>query len=148
VIILDILFKQPKDGEKDHIVVKCRNISPELSDLLGQIKDADQVLVAYAENEIYRIKPADVYYIEAVDKKAFLYCEKIVYESKQKLYEFEDMLNLTAFMRISRSTIVNMSKVKSVVIALYGRLEVILENGESVIVTRTYVDVFRHRLSL
>jgi len=148
VAILDILFKQPKDGEKDHIVVKCRVISPELSDLLGQIEDADKALVAYAEEEIYRIKPSDVYYIEAIDKKIFLYCENVVYESKQKLYEFEEMLNLTAFMRISRSAIVNISKVKSMSVALYGRLEVILKNDERVIVTRSYVDAFRSRLSL
>jgi len=43
------------------------------------------------------------------------------------------------FLRISKSTIVNLSKVKSLTPSLSGRLEAALFNGEKVIISRQYV---------
>ena len=62
------------------------------------------MLVANIGSEIHRIAPEDVFYIEAVDNKTFLYCERAVYEIKQKLYELEE-LQINDFLRISKVTI-------------------------------------------
>ena len=146
--MLEVIIQETKVGEKEYVLVKCQKISPELSDLLDQIRDYDRALIAFTGNETHRINPSDVFYVESVDKKIFIYCENIVYESKERLYEFEEMLNPNVFMRISKSTIVNLSKVKSVSIALYGRLSLTLTNGEKVFVTRTHVDRLRGKLEL
>ncbi|MCL2841195.1 MAG: LytTR family transcriptional regulator [Defluviitaleaceae bacterium] len=146
--MLEVIIQETKVGEKEYVLVRCQKITPELSDLLDQIKDYDRALIAFADNEIHRINPSDVFYVESVDKKIFLYCESVVYESKQRLYEFEEMLNPNVFMRISKSTIVNLSKIKSLSIALYGRLEVTLANSEKVFATRTHAERLRGKLEL
>lgn len=145
---MDVIIQQTKDGEKEYVLVRCREISPEFSDLLSQIQEHDKILSAYSGDKIYRIKPSDIYYIEAVDRRIFLYCENIVYESKQRLYEFEQMLNANAFMRISKSTVVNTNKIKSLSVALYGRIDAILLNDEKIIVSRTYAEKLKGRLSI
>jgi len=99
-------------------------------------------------NDIHRVDPKDIYYIETVDSKTFLYCEKDVYESKQKLYELEETLISGDFLRISKSVIVNLSKIKSLSPALSGRLEAVLQNSEVVIVSRQYVGELKKNFGL
>ena len=140
---LKITIKEPPSGAEEEIIVLCHNISPELLEMLNAFKTvSSDVLIASVGNELHKIKPSDIYYFEAVDKKTFIYCEKNVYESKQKLYEI-DGLALKGFFRISKSVIVNLGKVKSVVPSLSGRAEAILDNKERVVISRYYVDEFK-----
>jgi len=132
-----IIIEPPLPGEEEQITIKCHNIPSELLRLLNVLKT--QHLIGYLGSEIYRIVPKDIFYIETVDNKTFLYCEKAVYESRQKLYELEEILTSSDFLRISKSIIVNLSKIKSLSPALSGRLEAVLQNGEIVIISRQYV---------
>ena len=139
---MKITIKEPPAGAEEEIIVLCHNISPELLTMLNSFKTPSNTLIASIGTELHKVAPSDVYYFEAVDKKTFIYCEKDVYEAKQKLYELEE-LALKGFFRISRSTIVNLSKVTSVVPSLSGRAEAILVNKERVVISRFYVDEFR-----
>jgi DNA-binding LytR/AlgR family response regulator len=135
---LKIVIDKPQDGEEEHIVVKCHNISPELLSVLNSLKAQGNSLIAYIGNEIHKVDPADILYIESVDNKTFLYCVGNVYESRQKLYELEEVLS-NDFLRISKSVIVNLSKVKSLIPSMSGRLDAILSSGERVVISRQYV---------
>jgi len=135
---LKIVIDKPQDGEEEHIVVKCHNISPELLSVLNSLKAQGNSLIAYIGNEIHKVDPPDILYIESVDNKTFLYCEGNVYESRQKLYELEEILS-NDFLRISKSVIVNLSKVKSLIPSMSGRLDAILSSGERVVISRQYV---------
>lgn len=55
---------------------------------------------------IHQIKLSDVYYFESVDNKVFMYCRDKVFESKQKLYELEQVVEGKKFFRASKSSIV------------------------------------------
>jgi len=138
VVNIRIVIEKPQDGEEEQIIVKCYNINSELLSVLNKIKTQGNLLIAYIGNEIHRVNPLEIFYIESVDNKTFLYCENKVYEVKQKLYEFEE-LAMHDFLRISKSTIINLSKIKSLVPLVSGRLEAVLSNGERVIISRQYV---------
>ena len=144
---MKIIIENPKDGEEEQIIVKCHAISPELLKALNALKAQDDMLVAKIGKEIHRVSPLDVYYIETVDNKTFIYCESDVYESKQRLYEFEE-LAFENFLRISRTVIVNLSKIKSLLPALGGRFEAVLINGERVIISRKYVSELKRSLGI
>jgi len=105
------------------------------------------LLIAYVGNDIHRVAPSTIYYIETVDNKTFIYCEKDVYEAKQKLYEFEE-LRLFDFLRVSKSAIVNMSKIKSLSPSISGRMEATLNNGERIIISRQYVNELKKNLGV
>ena len=135
---MKITIEEPTVGAEDEIIVKCRNISPELLSMLNSIKAPSNMLVANIGNEIHRINPTDIFYFEAVDRKTFIYCEANVYESKQKLYELEE-LGIADFLRISKSVIVNLNKIKTLIPSLSGNAEAILINNERVVISRRYV---------
>jgi DNA-binding LytR/AlgR family response regulator len=144
---LKITIEEPGDGEEEQIIIKCRGMTPELLRIVSQLK-AQDALVAYDRSEIHRVRPSDIFYIEAVENKTFLYLKEHVYESKQKLYELENLLVGCDFLRISKSVIVNLSKVRSLSPALSGRFEATLENGEKVIISRQYMGDLKKRLGI
>lgn len=143
-----IIIEEPQQNEEEQIIVKCHRISPEILRLLNAFKTQQQTLIAYVGNEIHRVSPSNILYIESVDNKTFLYEAQNVFESKQKLYELEEALDSHDFLRISKSTIVNLSKVKSLVPAMSGRLEAILKNDEKVIIARQYVHAVKISLGI
>ena len=144
---MKIIIEKPLDGEEEQIIVKCNNISPELLTVLNKLKTQGSMLIAYIGNEIHRVSPADILYIETVDNKTFLYGEKNVYETKQKLYEL-DKLAMPDFLRISKSAIINLSKIKFLIPSISGRLEAVLINGERVIISRQYVNEMKKSFGL
>ena len=144
---MKIIIEKPHEDEEEQIIVKCHNIGSELLNVLNSIKSQGNLLIAYIGNEIHRVNPTDVFYIETVDNKTFFYCDKNVYESKQKLYELEE-LAMADFLRISKSVIVNLSKIKSLMPSMSGRLEAALFNGEKVIISRQYVNELKKRFGI
>lgn len=89
----------------------------------------------------------EIYYVESVDKRSFIYTKNNCYESKYRLYELEEMLN-GFFVRCSKSMIVNLRKVKSVKSDIGGRLETQLLNDEQIIISRSYVKEIKRRLDI
>jgi len=142
-----IIIEIPKDGDEDEIIVRCRNLSPEIVQMLNKIRP-QELLIAYINNEVHRLHPSDVFYIESVNNKTFLYGEANVYESKHKLYELEEMLQNNDFLRVSKSLIINLNKLKSFSPAISGRLEAILTNGERIIISRQYVSALKTHIGV
>ena len=142
IIIEDLL-----EGEEEQITIKCHQVTPEIQHFINSFK-TQNILIGYSGNEIHRINVSIISYIETVDNKSFIYCDGKVYESKNKLYELEEMLAENDFLRISKSVIVNLSKIKKVIPALSGRFEVVLENALKVVISRQYVNELKKRLGI
>lgn len=88
----------------------------------------------------------EVCYIEAVDNKVFLYTAKQVYETRQKLYELEELLKENYFLRVSKSLLLNLMKVRAIKPALNGRFTAVLQSGEEIIISRKYVPALKTAL--
>ena len=82
----------------------------------------------------------------SMDGNAFFYCQKEVFSSKQKLYEFEALCVGTMLFRCSKSMILNAGKIDYVLPSLSGRFEAVLDNGEKVIISRQYVSTLKRLL--
>jgi len=144
---MKIIFEEPSAGAEERIIVQCHNISPELIKILNSLKTPNNMLIGYMDSDIHRVSPSDIFYFEAVDKKTFIYCVRDVYESKLKLYELEE-LAMNDFFRISKSVIVNLSKIKSLTPSLSGKVEAVLSNKERVIISRQYVSELKKALGV
>ena len=86
--------------------------------------------------------------LKSVDEKTFIYCENDVYESRMKLFEFEEALINSSFVRISKSCILNIDFIEKVKPMLNGKYEVLLINGEKLIINRHYVPDFKKKFGL
>ena len=145
---MKIVIETPKDGDEDEIIVRCRELDDELIELIKLLKAGKTRITGYLGEVIKQIPLNEIYYFEAVDNRVFAYCEKDVYEVKEKLYEISESFQHSDFQRISKSVIVNVSMIEFVSPMLGSRLEASLKNHEKVIISRQYVPMLKKKLGI
>ncbi|MCL2047467.1 MAG: LytTR family transcriptional regulator [Defluviitaleaceae bacterium] len=144
---MKIIIQEPPQNEEESIIFNVRCISDNISRAINLIKSPD-CLTVYINEEAFMLSVTDIFYVESVDLKTFVYAQKAVYRSKLKLYEIEEALSTGDFIRISKQVIVNVKKIKSVSPAGDSRFQAVLVNGERVIISRQYVPILKQRFGL
>ncbi len=136
---MKIVIEEIGKNEEEELILRCHEMNEELLRLIQHIRTVGNGVVGFDGSNIHRLRLEDIFYFEVVDNKAFLYCDKEVYESKWKLYEFEAFSKGSSFFRASKSVILNADKIAFIRPAFSGRFEAVLLNKEKVIVSRQYV---------
>ena len=145
---MKIIIETPADGEEDEVIIRCRELDEDLTYFINLLKAGKKHITGYHDGAIRKLSPKEVFYFESVDNKVFAYCETVVYEVKEKLYEIETLYQHTSFQRISKSVIVNVSLIEYVSPMLGARLEATLKNHEKVIISRQYVPELKKKLGI
>lgn len=130
------------------VVIHCRQMDDEVMRLKCHIELFDRKLQAKKDNEVHLVNSLDVLYFESVDNRTFLYTEEDVLEVRQRLYELEGILSDKDFIRISKSQIVNIHKIKSLRPELNRTILATMCNGEQLSISRKYVRAMRNMLSI
>ena len=130
------------------IIIKCPKVTDMINRMRYLLNNCDQRLSCTDNGKTHLINKHDVFYFESVDKRSFVYTAAEVYEISLKLYELEEMMSDRAFIRSSKSQILNIAKIKSLCPDFGGRIEVVMDNGESLIVSRRYAKLLKERLGL
>lgn len=105
-------------------------------------------IVGKADGKEFIINVEDIFYCESVDKQTYVYLEKEVIKCDLRLFEIEDKYRGTSLIRISKSLIVNMMKVKSIVPQINRNLTMVLMNEEQIICSRRYASMVRSVLKM
>ena len=145
--MMKITIETPNPGEEDEIIIRSTALDERLLKLIQALR-AEEKLTGYAEDRIVKLQPKDIYYFEAVDNHIFAYTAKEAYEVHKKLFELEQEYEHTDFLRISKSVIVNISKIAYVKPIFNGRFEANLKNDEKIIVSRQYVAALKKKLGI
>ena len=69
--------------------IHCHKISDEVREIIAFVKSRQGQLTGTADERQYEIAVSDVFFIESVDNKTFIYTKNKVYETRHKLYELE-----------------------------------------------------------
>lgn len=135
------------EKEKPELLeIYCHEIGDEVREIVTFVKSRQGQLTGIIEGTQYEIPVSDIFYIEAVDNKCFLYGREKVYESRLKLYELESELQSRYFLRISKSMLINLMTIRSIKPALNGRMTAVLQTDEQVIISRKYVPELKKAL--
>ena len=139
------IFKITKE-QPEQLEIRCHEITEQVREIVTFVKSRQGQLNGVINGKQYEIPVMDIYYIEAVDSKVFLYSSKKVYETKQRIYELESALREKYFLRVSKSLLLNLMKVKSIKPAVNGRFTAILQSGEEIMISRKYVPELKKAL--
>ena len=120
----------------------------ELEQMISRISLTHNTVVGMIDGETFFIPLGEIFYFESVDGKTFIYCDGSEYESPLRLYQIEEELTVECFSRISKSTIVNLRKVRSIKPEEHSRLVATLINGERLVVSRQYVKEIKRVLGV
>ena len=109
-----------------------------------------------ADNSILAVKKGqdivlldfdDIFMIRVEDKQTKVFTEDRDYLVKKPLYQIEESLD-SNFVRFSKTTIVNLRKIKRVAPSLKGMMFIELKNGLKDNISRKYLSDFKSALDL
>lgn len=145
-LFMKITINELETLEDIEIIVNCKRVDENLLKMIAAIRAFDRKITGNKEGKLFVLDVDEIYYFESVDKKTFMYMDKDVYENTMRLYELEEKFSNSDFFRASKSTIINLSKVKVITPVFGGKLEVVLENDEKLMVSRQYVPLLKSKL--
>lgn len=143
---MDVKIEKIGKENRELVLIRCYEVTDEVREIEAYVKSRQGSLSGTLDSRQYEIAVPDIFYIESVDGRTFLYTRDQVYETQRRIYELEDMLQNKRFFRISKSMLLNLMKIRSVQPAFNGRFTAILQSGEEVIISRNYVKDFKSAL--
>ncbi|KEZ85035.1 histidine kinase [Clostridium sulfidigenes] len=145
---MKIIINEVEDIEDVEIVINCKTIDENVTRIISKLKALEEKITGNKDGKIFILDTNEIFYFESVDKKTFIYMDREVFQTHLRLYELEERLKNTDFFRASKSTIINLRKVKNIVPMFGGRIEILLDNDEKLVVSRQYVPILKNKLDL
>ena len=109
--------------------------------------ESNDMLAVKRGSDIALLELSDVYMLRVEDKQVKVYTNSDEYLIKKPLYQVEETLS-TDFVRISKTTIVNLKKINRVAPSLRGMMFIELKNGLKDNISRKYLPEFKQALDL
>jgi DNA-binding LytR/AlgR family response regulator len=148
-VLVKLFLREDKDLPETEVEIRYRTKDDEVKALISAVNSSADVLIGIRDNgDSERLFVAKILYFEAVDRYVFAYCSTGVYRVRKTLYDLEDGLRDKSFVRISRSTIVNINQVRTIAPEDSRRIRLCLKNGEYLIVARNYVRDFKTAIGM
>jgi DNA-binding LytR/AlgR family response regulator len=145
---LKINIEESKGARELEVTIKCDTVNVEVERLISVIELHNHTITGKAKGKTVLLKPQEILYFDTVDEKVFIYTNNMVYETGLRLYEIEEKFESTSIVRVSKSAILNLMKVDQVAPMLNGRIKATLQNGETIIISRQYVSIFKKKLGI
>ena len=142
-----VRFEQVDAKEKEQALIRAVEKTGDILSAIDLLENGSGGISVLKDRETFFCKLTQIYYIESVDKRTYVYTKGDCYESRDRLYELEEKLGMY-YVRISKSMIVNLRKVRNVSAEPGGRMTAVLLNGERVIISRSYVKELKRRLGI
>lgn len=128
------------------VKIQCRRKTSRIHKLASMIQQFGMRIEAQIKEGIVQVDVNDIMYAETIDRKTFLYSEQEVYCYKGTLTKLEEELKTTSFLRISKTTLLNVRYLNYVKPYANHRLKATLTNGESLLISRNYIQDLKEYL--
>ena len=142
---MKIDIKQITEGEES-VTIRYRELTPPLNRIIGILRNESGKLWGRTDNGNICINRDDVLYLESVDDKVFAYTADNVLKLDGSLSSFLLEADDEAFFRCSKSTVINVDRVLALKSLSSNRIDVSMEGGEHIIISRRYASEFRKLL--
>ena len=131
------------------LVIYTAQITDEVTQLANQLRrSSEQRLLGFREDDTVLLEPDDVYSFFTQGQTVQARTKLGVMRVKYRLYELEESLPKTDFVRVSHSEIVNFKNVKSFEVSISGTINLKFSNGEYAYVSRRNVKAIKDYLGL
>lgn len=135
---------------EDEVTIRCAQVDDTIRKIHQFILDeaqSGQRITFYKDNQEFFFPLETVLFFETEDERIFAHTANDAYRIKFRLYELEELLP-KAFVRASKSTIVNISKVMSITRSLTASsLVQFVGSHKSIYVSRHYYPQLRQMLA-
>lgn len=146
---MKIVLEVDENLEEQEVIIKCPEINEDTMYLQKQISELLskrlQLQVSKGDADFY-IELHEIIFLETTNNLVAVHTADQIYESKERLYELENILP-GSFMRVSKSTIINTDKVRAIHKNITGASEVeFVRSPKKTYVSRNYIKILLQRL--
>ncbi|WP_195267359.1 LytTR family DNA-binding domain-containing protein [Eubacterium sp. 1001713B170207_170306_E7] len=146
---MDVEIKIDPALQKPCVIICTNALTAEISALAERLSASHpSMITAVSGGRIYLLDRKEIFRFYTEDQKTFVRCREQTYRVKHRLYELEDLLSGSSFVRISNSEIVNFSHVTSLDTSISGTISLRMTNGDKAFVSRRYVSRIKKYLGL
>jgi len=131
--------KRQVEGQPLTVIIEYPWWSESIDTLAKKIAGMDLAFTGRLEDRSVNISISDIYYIENVERKLFLYTGEEVYRFDGAMSDIEDRIAETGLVRISRTCIMNTDYLREIRQIKNSHLEAVMDNDEKLIVSRKYL---------
>lgn len=143
---MKLTINQNMELSEDEIIINCAYVDERMQKLIDYVRQFTFSLEGELEGKVYRIPIEEIYYIDSVDGRTFLYDKEHSYFCRQTIAALEGVLRYTVFVRISKNCLMNTAQLKCVEPYVNHRMKAELKNGEVLLVSRSYLENLREKI--
>lgn len=138
-----------KDIEEPYADIHTNELTENVTKAMSILEDdgSSEMLAVKKGSDIVLLQFSEIYMIRVEDKQVKVFTEHDEYLIKKALYQVEELLP-GDFVRISKTTIVQMKKIERVAPSLRGMMFIELKNGLKDNISRKYLPDFKKALDL
>lgn len=146
---MKIRIEVDKEIQEDEVIIRCKQLNDDVSNIqkaLTDILSKKAQIIFYKNNSEYYIPLSEILFFETEESSISAHTIDNIYQAKYKLYELEDILP-NNFMRVSKSTILNIDYIYSITKNLTSSSIVEFQNThKKVYVSRHYYKLLKFKL--
>lgn len=138
-----------KDIDEPYADIHTNQLTDNISKAMSILEsdESKDMLAVKKGSDIAFLEFSDIYMFRVEDKQVNVYTENTNYLIKKPLYQVEEDLD-QSFIRISKTTIINLKKIDRVAPSLKGMMFIELKNGLKDNISRKYLPGFKEALGL
>ena len=145
---MQVVVNENQNVEKVQVIINCKERDSRVRKIEDYLHQMTVSLQVVSKEGSCRISAEDILYVENVDRRTFLYTKEEMYEMKEPLYKFEEQLQHTGIVRISKNCLLNLDSLERVTPFHNHRFEATLVNGEKLLISRNYIEEIRKKLEM
>ena len=143
---------EDKNNLDEHVDIYYANMRPVVRQLIDTVNSERPTLSGRPadedldDGEEVMLDPKEIYYLDYIDRKLFAYTRTGVYRLMNTLSSCEQMLWNYGFVRVSKSNLVNIYKIRQLKPDVNMRVYASFDNGERICINRSYKKSFNDYL--
>lgn len=145
-------LNEDKNLREEHVDIYYAKMRPVIKQLIDTVNSERPTLSGRPadedmdDGEAVMIDPKEVYYLDHIDRKLFAYTRTGCYRLMTTLSACEEQLWNYGFVRVSKSNLVNIYKIRQLKPDLNMKVYASFDNGERICINRSYKKTFNEYL--
>ncbi|MCA0972070.1 LytTR family transcriptional regulator DNA-binding domain-containing protein [Halobacillus litoralis] len=146
---MKVLLDVDRKYEETHVTIHCREMDDTIKQMLDFLKEREtEFIVGKKGEEQHILKPDTVHHFHTEKEVVIATTAEGSFKVKEKLYELEEMLPSTTFIRLSKSVLANLYEIRHFEPSFNGTLAVHFQSGNVEYASRHYVGKMKEILKL
>lgn len=137
---MDVEIKIDPEYRLPKVIVLTDKVTDEVNAIVSKLsEESPRMIAGFRDNILKVIEPDEIKRVYSSGGKVYAETGDGEYTLRQRLYEMEERLDNSRFVRISNSEIINLKKVRSFDLNLVGTICVSFIDSGTTYVSRRYV---------